>query len=408
MKISDPRNIQIENYDYPLDEERIAKYPLKERDSSKLLLYRGGAIADATFKDIPSYLPQDGLMIFNNTKVIHARLIFQKETGARIELFCLEPLSPNDYLTNFQQTERCSWICLIGNAKKWKEGSLTLMVKIGEKNIELKAERLEKVRDANEVEFSWNDSAFSFAEILDVVGELPIPPYLNRKTEESDLETYQTVYSKIIGSVAAPTAGLHFTPSVLAAIKDRGIIEEEVTLHVGAGTFKPVQSKEIGDHAMHSELISVRREVVESLLNNIDRKVIAVGTTSVRTLESLYYVGLILSEGEQKEHLFVPQWIPYEREAKLSKQEALKAILNYLDEVNSDVLIAHTAIIIAPGYEFKIVDHIITNFHQPKSTLLLLVSAFVKDENWKKIYDHALSHDYRFLSYGDSSLLTRD
>lgn len=408
MKISDPRHIQIEDYDYPLEDSRIAKYPLKERDSSKLLVYRNGEITDASFKDLPSYLQDNCLMVFNNTKVIHARLIFRKETGARIELFCLEPLSPNDYLSNFQQREHCSWVCLIGNSKKWKEGSLTFEIKVGEKEVVLKAECLEKVKDANEVRFSWNDPSFTFAEILDAVGELPIPPYLNRETEESDLETYQTVYSKIIGSVAAPTAGLHFTPAVLSAIEDKGIKREEVTLHVGAGTFKPVQSKEIGDHAMHAELISVKREVIESLLKNVDKKIVAVGTTSVRTLESLYYVGVILSKSVNQEELFVPQWIPYEADATLTKEEALKNILHYLDQINSNVLIAHTAIIIAPGYEFKIVDKIITNFHQPKSTLLLLVSAFTKEDNWKKIYDHALAHQYRFLSYGDSSLLSRD
>lgn len=408
MKNSDPRHIQIEDYDYQLDDNRIAKYPLKERDASKLLVYKTGGITDAAFSDISSFLPEDSLMVFNNTKVIHARLIFQKETGARIELFCLEPLKPNDYLTNFQQTKECSWLCLIGNAKKWKEGILSLPVKIGTKELVLKAERLDRIKDANEIRFFWDDSSFSFADILDAVGELPIPPYLNRKTEESDLETYQTVYSKIIGSVAAPTAGLHFTSRVLSDIDAKGIIREEVTLHVGAGTFKPVQSKEIGEHAMHAELISVKRDTIANLLKNVDKKVIAVGTTSVRTLESLYYIGAIIAQGKLKEELFVPQWTPYDSPSELTKKEALECILNYLDETHTEVLVAHTAIIIAPGYEFKIVDHIVTNFHQPKSTLLLLVSAFTKNDQWKKIYDHALSQDYRFLSYGDSSLLARD
>lgn len=408
VKISDPRNIHISDYDYPLEDSRIAKYPLKERDSSQLLVYRSGEISDKVFKDIPSFIPQDSLMVFNNTKVIHARLRFQKETGARIELFCLEPSNPQDYLSSFQQTEKCSWICLVGNSKKWKDGALSLEIEIAGKVINLQAERLGKVRDASEIQFSWNDSSVTFAEILDAIGELPIPPYLNRETEESDLETYQTVYSKIIGSVAAPTAGLHFTPSVLNELQKKGVELEEVTLHVGAGTFKPVQAEEIGGHAMHAELISVKREVIERLLANKDKKVIAVGTTSVRTLESLFYIGVVLTENKQLDDILVPQWIPYDNKLKLSKEESLKVILAYLDENGLDTLVAHTAIIIAPGYEFKIVDGIVTNFHQPKSTLLLLVSAFVKDNNWEKIYKHALTHDYRFLSYGDSSLLLND
>lgn len=408
MKNFDPRNIHIDDYNYELPDSRIAKYPLKERDSSKLLVYKGGNIIDANFKDISTYLPKDSLMIFNNTKVIQARLIFQKETGARIEIFCLEPHTPSDYLSNFQQTESCTWLCLVGNSKKWKEGNLQQEIEIENKSILLRAERVGRMNDSSEIRFSWNDSSITFADILEAVGELPIPPYLNRKTEESDLKTYQTVYSKIIGSVAAPTAGLHFTPQVLADIREQGIEEEEITLHVGAGTFKPVQANEIGGHDMHSELISVRKEVIERLLAQKDRKVIAVGTTSVRTLESIYYLGVILAENKQTDHLFVNQWRPYDNEALLTKEEALKNVLNYLEQTEQNILIAHTAIIIAPGYQYKIVDAIVTNFHQPKSTLLLLVSAFVKGKNWEKIYQHALESNYRFLSYGDSSLLINE
>lgn len=405
--ISNPRNIQIDNFDYELPDDRIAKYPLAERDSSKLLVYKKGEIIDERFASISDYLPEDSLMIFNNTKVIQARLQFQKETGAKIEIFCLEPFSPTDYLMSFQQTENCSWLCLVGNSKKWKEGKLTQEINIGGKNVTLSAERLERVGDSFEICFSWNDSSITFADILDAVGELPIPPYLNRKTEESDINTYQTVYSKIIGSVAAPTAGLHFTPKVLANIESKGIVRAEVTLHVGAGTFKPVQASEIGGHDMHSELISVKRETVELLLAQKTKKVVAVGTTSVRTLESLYYLGVLLGNDLNAE-LFVSQWLPYENEVNITMEESLSNILHYLNVNQLDVLVAHTAIMIAPSYQYKIVNAIVTNFHQPKSTLLLLVSAFTKGDNWKQIYNHALENGYRFLSYGDSSLLLNE
>lgn len=405
--ISNPRNIQIDNFDYELPDDRIAKYPLAERDSSKLLVYKKGEIIDERFASISDYLPEDSLMIFNNTKVIQARLQFQKETGAKVEIFCLEPFSPADYLMSFQQIEHCSWLCLVGNSKKWKEGKLTQEINIGGKNVTLSAERLERVGDSSEICFSWNDSSITFADILDAVGELPIPPYLNRKTEESDINTYQTVYSKIIGSVAAPTAGLHFTPKVLANIESKGIVRAEVTLHVGAGTFKPVQASEIGGHDMHSELISVKKETIELLLTKKTKKVVAVGTTSVRTLESLYYLGVLLGNDLNAE-LFVPQWLPYENEVNITMEESLSNILHYLNVNQLDVLVAHTAIMIAPSYQYKIVNAIVTNFHQPKSTLLLLVSAFTKGDNWKNIYNHALENGYRFLSYGDSSLLLNE
>lgn len=406
--ISNPRHIQIENYNYNLPDERIAKYPLAQRDSSKLLVYKSGKIIDAAFKDISEYLPLDSLMIFNNTKVIQARLQFQKDTGAKIEIFCLEPCTPADYLSSFQQTKECSWLCLVGNSKKWKEDKLSLQVEVNDISLTLSAERLKRVGDSSEILFSWNNEYVTFADILDAVGELPIPPYLNRKTEELDIDTYQTVYSKIIGSVAAPTAGLHFTPKVLEQIEDKGIGRAEVTLHVGAGTFKPVQASEIGGHDMHSELISVKKETIELLLANRTKKIVAVGTTSVRTLESLYYLGVLLGENVNESELFVPQWMPYENESTLTVEESLSNILKYLNLQQLDVLVAHTAIMIAPSYSYKIVNAIVTNFHQPQSTLLLLVSAFTKGDNWQQIYKHALDSDYRFLSYGDSSLLLND
>lgn len=406
--ISNPRHIEIDNYNYNLPDELIAKYPLAQRDLSKLLVYKSGKIIDAPFRNIAEYLPHDSLMVFNNTKVIQARLQFQKDTGARVEIFCLEPCKPVDYIQSFQQTKACSWLCLVGNSKKWKEGKLTLHVEVNNTELALSAERLERVGDSSEILFSWDNESITFADILDAVGELPIPPYLNRKTEESDINTYQTVYSKIIGSVAAPTAGLHFTPEVLTAIEAKGIERAEVTLHVGAGTFKPVQAKEIGGHDMHSELISVKKEMIELLLANKAKKIIAVGTTSVRTLESLYYLGILLGKNVDNQELFVPQWMPYEDESTLTVEESLSNILNYLNVHQLDVLVAHTAIMIAPSYKYKIVNAIVTNFHQPQSTLLLLVSAFTEGDNWLQIYKHALDNDYRFLSYGDSSLLIND
>ena len=408
MKISKTQEIRIESYDYDLPDNRIAKYPLSERDTSKLLIYRENKISDAIFNTLPDHLSADSLMVFNNTKVIQARLLFKKDTGAQIEIFCLEPCSPSDYLTSFQQTEKCSWICLVGNSKKWKEGSLTLQIEINNHLVNVTAERQGRVKDASEILFSWDKDAVTFADILDAVGELPIPPYLNRKTEDADLKTYQTVYSKIKGSVAAPTAGLHFTDHVLVDLDKKGISRKELTLHVGAGTFKPVQSEQIGNHEMHSELISASREFIESLICN-KGSIVAVGTTSVRSLESLYYLGVTLNDkSNYTSDLSVSQWMPYDdKNNVLSAQAALENLIRYLDATNQDVLYAHTAIMIAPGYEFKIVDALITNFHQPKSTLLLLVSCLVGEENWTSIYRHALNSDYRFLSYGDSSLLFR-
>lgn len=401
-----PKEIRIEAYDYALPDERIAKFPLAKRDESKLLLYKEGQISETVFKHLPDYLPQEALMVFNNTRVIQARLLFQKQTGARIEVFCLEPHTPHDYALIFQQTERCRWTCLIGNLKKWKEGKLERVIPIKGKEVKLTAERISSRGDSHVVELAWDDASLTFAEVLDAAGVLPIPPYLHRETEKSDLQTYQTVYSKIKGSVAAPTAGLHFTPEVLAEIDARGIEREEVTLHVGAGTFKPVKSETIEGHEMHTEFISVRRSAIEHIRQKLGH-VIAVGTTSVRTLESLYYIGVLLDRNPEatSEELVVPQWMPYEEaNNQLPVEEALSRILDYLDRHGADKLVTATQIIIAPGYSFKVVRGIVTNFHQPKSTLLLLISAFVKG-NWRPIYDYALSHGFRFLSYGDSSLL---
>lgn len=400
------QQIRIEEYDYPLPDERIAKFPLAKRDESKLLLYKDGQVSESVFKHIADYLPAGSLLVYNNTRVIQARLLFQKATGARIEVFCLEPAEPHDYALIFQQTERCSWICLVGNLKKWKDGFLTKKVTIQGEEVILSAEKKESHGDSHRIEFTWDNPKYTFADLLDAAGVLPIPPYLHRETEKSDLVTYQTVYSKIKGSVAAPTAGLHFTPEVLADVDAHGIGREEVTLHVGAGTFKPVKSETIEGHEMHTEFISVRRSSIERIQKNLG-KIIAVGTTSVRTLESLYYIGVKLASHPDatSEELVVNQWMPYEAENnRIPVAEALQHILDYLDRHQADKLVTATQIIIAPGYEFKVVRGIITNFHQPKSTLLLLISAFVKG-NWRTIYDYALSHDFRFLSYGDSSLL---
>ena len=403
----DTKHIQIKDFNYNLPDERIAKFPLAKRDNSKLLLYRHGEVTEDVFHNIAQYLPKGALMVFNNTKVIQARLHFRKETGALIEVFLLEPYMPADYEQMFQTTGHCSWLCMIGNLKKWKEGSLKRTFDVKGKEVTLVAERKEDVHKSYRVDFSWDASDVSWAELLDAVGELPIPPYLNRETQESDKTTYQTVYSKIKGSVAAPTAGLHFTPEVLADIDRHGIDREELTLHVGAGTFKPVKSEEIQDHEMHTEYICVHRQTLEKLIRH-EAKAIAVGTTSVRTLESLYYIGVKLEKtlDLSEEELHVCQWEPYENAVAkpITPLKAIENILAYLDKHGLSALHTSTQIIIAPGYEYNIVKMLVTNFHQPQSTLLLLVSAFVHGD-WRKIYDYALAHDFRFLSYGDSSLL---
>ena len=406
--MEDTKHIHISDYNYNLPDERIAKFPLPVRDQSKLLVYRNGEISETRFTSLPDYVEPGTLMIFNNTKVIQARLHFRKETGALIEIFCLEPIQPNDYALNFQQTEHAAWLCMIGNLKKWKEGTLTRRMTVKGQDITLAATRGEARGTSHWVDFTWDNPSVTFADILEMFGELPIPPYLNRETQESDKETYQTVYSKIKGSVAAPTAGLHFTQRVLDALRAKGADLEEVTLHVGAGTFKPVKSEEIEGHEMHTEYISVSKGSIEKLIAH-EGKALAVGTTSVRTLESLYYIGVTLSQhpDAQEADLHVRQWQPYETHPTLRATEALKHILHYMERHRLDALHTSTQIIIAPGYEYKVVKRMITNFHQPQSTLLLLVSAFVKGD-WKRIYDYALSHNFRFLSYGDSSLLINE
>lgn len=404
----DPKHIKIQDFSYDLPDERIAKFPLKERDRSKLLLYMNGEVKEDIFTSLPKYINQGELMVFNNTKVIQARLHFRKETGALIEVFCLEPIEPADYAMNFQQTEHAAWLCLVGNLKKWKGEALKREMIVKGRLITLTAERQQAVGTSHWVDFRWNNRKVTFADILEVFGELPIPPYLNRETQESDKVTYQTVYSKIKGSVAAPTAGLHFTQRVLDALRDKGVDMEELTLHVGAGTFKPVKSEEIAGHEMHTEWISVRKDTIESLIRH-GGKAIAVGTTSVRTLESLYHMGvtLILHPDATDEQLKVKQWQPYELPAEaagISSVDALNALLAYMNRHELDTLHSSTQIIIAPGYTYQIVKAMVTNFHQPQSTLLLLVSAFAHGD-WRKIYDYALSHQFRFLSYGDSSFL---
>ena len=402
----DTKEIHISDYNYELADDRIAKFPMAERDHSKLLIYNKGVVGEDVFYNLPKYLPSKALMVFNNTKVIQARLHFHKDTGALIEVFLLEPYEPADYEQMFQMRGPCSWLCLVGNQKKWKEGNvLRRKLEIRNEELEMKALRLGEVGTSQLIRFEW-DGDVSFAEVIDAVGELPIPPYLNRETQESDKTTYQTVYSKIKGSVAAPTAGLHFTEKVLADLDAHGIEREELTLHVGAGTFRPVKSETIGEHPMHTEYIAVRRHTIERLIA-YNGEAIAVGTTSVRTLESLYYMGLkvMMNPDLTEEQLHVNQWEPYEGSGK---EEAvvvvLHALLDWMDRHALTVLHSSTQIIIAPGYDYKIVKMLVTNVHQPQSTLLLLVSAFVKG-NWRCIYDYALSHDFRFLSYGDSSLL---
>ena len=419
------KEIHTSDYDYALPDERIAKFPMAQRDHSKLLVYKKGVVSEDVFLHLPTYLAEGDLMVFNNTKVIQARLHFRKAdaqglpTGALIEVFLLEPAVPADYEQTFQQTGSCQWLCLVGNLKKWKEGALSRTLEAAGQPVTLTAKRLGEHGTSQLIEFTWHPTSdahhsspspsVTFADILDAVGELPIPPYLNRETQESDKTTYQTVYSKIKGSVAAPTAGLHFTDSVLADIDARGVERQEVTLHVGAGTFRPVKSDTIGGHEMHTEYLAVRRDTIERLIAH-GGQAVAVGTTSVRTLESLYYMGLkVMAQPElTEEQLHVGQWEPYETAAQhpspVSAQASLQALLDWMDRRGLSVLHSSTQIIIVPGYDYKVVKMLVTNFHQPQSTLLLLVSAFVHGD-WRTIYDYALAHDFRFLSYGDSSLL---
>ena len=401
--MNDPKQIHISEFIYDLPESQIARHPLAQRDACRLLVADGkGKVEDRIFSELPELLPGDTLLVCNNTRVVNARLFFRKPSGAAIEIFCLEPERPADYDRNFASTDGVTWKCLVGNSKKWKEGPLERNLDINGRIVVLTAERREKSADGSwTIDFTWDDNTVPFSTIIEAAGVIPIPPYLNRETEDCDSEDYQTVFSKIEGSVAAPTAGLHFTPEVLDALDRRSIERREVTLHVGAGTFRPVKSEEIGDHPMHAEYIVVPRELIAELAST-PKQVIAVGTTSVRTLESLYHIGCLMHHGQWTGE--VPQWYPYRPEhPDLSVKEALTAILDNLDREGRRSLIASTSIIIAPGYRYRIIRGMVTNFHQPGSTLLLLVSALIGD-SWREIYRHAVDTGYRFLSYGDACL----
>lgn len=394
--------ISIEEFDYQLIDEKIAKYPLEKRDLSKLLIYKNGYIEQSIFKNITSYLPKDSLLIVNNTKVIYARLIFKKITGSTIEIFCLKPYEPVEYNQIFASVWQCTWECIVGNAKKWKSGNLELHLNNQNRNFTLKATKIKDIEDKKIIQFIWNEP-ITFSEVLQIAGSVPIPPYLNRQSEEKDKQTYQTVYSKIEGSVAAPTAGLHFTAEVLEKLRAKNIKTEEVTLHVGAGTFKPVSALNVLEHQMHAEFFVVTKSLLKNILSNFGN-ITSVGTTSMRALESIYWIGVKLFNNLPN-FTFIEQFDPYLLRA-IPVKEAISIVYNFLDANNTNYLEAETQIMIFPGYDFKIVNNLITNFHQPRSTLLLLVAAFVGQE-WKKIYNYAIENNFRFLSYGDSSLLIR-
>jgi S-adenosylmethionine:tRNA ribosyltransferase-isomerase len=421
--MNDPRNISIDQYRYDLPEEKIAFYPLKERDSSKLLIYSNGKIEEDTYFNLSNHIPGDSLMVFNDTKVVEARILFQKETGGVIEIFCLEPSEKyGDISSAFAQTEKVNWHCLVGGASKWKHGQL-LEKKIQHEGttIILQARYIEKKSGSFLIELSWTPATKNFAEILHLAGSIPLPPYIKRAAEKTDNETYQTIYARTDGSVAAPTAGLHFTTHILESLKEKKIEWTDVTLHVGAGTFQPVKSPLMSGHEMHAEWIAVKKETIFSLLAHLDKKIVAVGTTSLRTIESLYWFGVLLKAGIGTDQVTTPyqndkmeflpslgQWAPYElMHHRIPVKEALGILLDYLDKKNLDTFIAKTQLLIAPGYPFKIIEGLVTNFHQPGSTLLLLVAALV-GADWKKIYDYALKNNFRFLSYGDGSLLWKN
>lgn len=390
----------ISDYDYTLPEDCIAKYPLVQRDAAKLLVYNHGTITDDIFKNVGKYLPKNTLLVYNDTKVIQARILFHKDTGAQIEVFCLEPYEPRQYERALGSQSGCTWVCMLGNARKWKEGALELVLPDG---TILTAIKGAVHGNSYLVTFQWNNPMLSFADILDRVGVIPIPPYLNRESEEGDKTDYQTVYSRIKGSVAAPTAGLHFTTELLDDLRQQGVLTTEVTLHVGAGTFQPVKTEDANAHVMHTELISVKGTTIQQLLDHIDT-IVAVGTTSLRTLESLYYIGEYLYEHPDAHDILVEQFVPYNRPHTLSIQSSLQTIIDTIGV--GGVLQAQTQLMIEPHFPFRLVKGLITNFHQPKSTLLLLVDAFLQGK-WKDVYTHALAHDYRFLSYGDANLYWR-
>jgi len=396
--------IKIDDYYYDLPNEKIAKYPLNKRNGSKLLVYKNFKICEDIFKNISNHLPENSLLVFNNTKVIQARIIFKKETGAKIEIFCLEPINPSEYNLAFQTNNKVIWKCIVGNLKKWKQGSLYKLISVGNKKIKLEVKLINNNSNTQEIEFNWSNKEYTFGDIIQLFGLTPIPPYLNRNSEDIDKERYQTVYSKIQGSVAAPTAGLHFTDKIINNIKNNEKKTEEITLHVGAGTFKPVKAKTINKHEMHTEYFSVNRKTLENIINH-KGKIIAVGTTSMRTIESLYWIGIKLAF--KKPELYIKQWDPYKLENKISVKESFKTIIEYLYKNNLEELHSKTQMIIIPGYKFKLVNGLITNYHMPKSTLLMLVAAFI-GEDWKKVYKYALNNNFRFLSYGDSSLLMKN
>lgn len=401
------RDIDINDYDYDLPSDRIAQYPVNERDKSQLLIFKKNTIVKDTFSNIDEYIPPDSLLVFNNTRVIRARILFRKETGAVIEILCLEPLAPSDYALSFSSTKPVEWKCIVGNLKKWKSGILKTQFKYNDNQYFLSAERLQSEGEACRIKFSWNCKDMSFGEVIETTGHIPLPPYINRKDEAEDIERYQTVYSKIRGSVAAPTAGLHFTENVFGKFKSKGIRSVELTLHVGAGTFQPVKAENIYDHEMHCEHFSIDTNTIGLLLVN-QGKIIPVGTTSVRTLESLYWLGvkLIQNPAESFPELSLRQWEAYEMSSTISVEESFDALLNYLKERNLTNLQAATSIMIVPGYEFRLTNGMVTNFHQPRSTLLLLISAWT-GKMWKDIYTFAVENRFRFLSYGDSSLLLK-
>ncbi|MCR5423931.1 MAG: S-adenosylmethionine:tRNA ribosyltransferase-isomerase [Bacteroidales bacterium] len=399
---SDPREITIADYDYPLPDERIAKFPLNERDQSKLLVYKGGMIAETRFSHLPEQLPEGAMLLFNNTRVIHARLFFRKPTGSMIEIFCLEPWQ-EPVATAFEHRSHSTWLCFIGNNKKWKEGALARSLEIEGQEITLTATRRETHGDAWVVDFEWS-GGLSFAELIEHAGVIPLPPYLHRDAEQSDNERYQTIYAQHEGSVAAPTAGLHFTDNVFKQLKEKGFRTEFVTLHVGAGTFKPVSTTTIGEHEMHVEKVQISLNNIHNILDHIGRPIITVGTTSVRTLESVYWFGVQLCANSELTNMHVTQWEPYQPlEREITFEESFNQVARWMEHHDLDILEGDTQLLIAPGYRYRVINGLITNFHQPKSTLLLLVSALI-GEDWKRCYQYALEHDFRFLSYGDSCL----
>ena len=395
-------DIDLKKLQYSLPDKKVAKYPLLVRDESKLLVYNKGEISDHIFHELPELIPGNSLLVFNNTRVMHARLIFRKTTGAKIEIFCLEPQYPGNYEEAFLTRQKCVWKCLIGNQKKWKEGSLQKDISYRTEKNSLKAILVDK--QENLVQFEWDNPNLTFSDIIDTAGDIPIPPYLNRESETGDELWYQTVYSKTIGSVAAPTAGLHFTDAVLTKLQDKGIQAIELTLHVGAGTFKPIQG-DLENHEMHTEHFMINRKQVNEIAKAAGR-IVAVGTTSVRTLESIYWLGVKIMEREDidVQELFIDQWEAYSYDIEIPPPVAMQAVLDYMDKREIEKIEGFTKIIIVPGYKFRIVQAMVTNYHLPKSTLLLLISAFI-GENWEMVYKHALDNNYRFLSYGDSSLL---